>query len=149
MRFFRLLAIGVVLLLVAGSILGMACAGAQGEEGPQGIQGEKGDAGPQGLPGPNMIVAMGTVMADGTVHSGYNVTSVTYDTTWDYYTITLTGISYYLLDYVTLVSLVDSMDSGHTIESVSGGGKLMVYVYDDVGDRVPNDFHFVVLDATP
>jgi hypothetical protein len=39
MRYFRLVAMGVVLLVLAGSILGMACAGAQGEQGPPGTDG--------------------------------------------------------------------------------------------------------------
>ena len=63
MRFLRLVAMGVVLLVLVGSILGMACAGAQGEQGPkgetgatgpigpQGPQGEQGIQGPQGMPG--------------------------------------------------------------------------------------------------
>jgi hypothetical protein len=39
MRFFRLLAIGVVLLVLAGAMFGMACTGAQGEQGPPGADG--------------------------------------------------------------------------------------------------------------
>jgi hypothetical protein len=42
MRFFRFMAIGVVLLVLAGAILGMACAGAQGEQGPKGDPGADG-----------------------------------------------------------------------------------------------------------
>jgi hypothetical protein len=42
MRFFRLAAIGVVVLVLAGSILGMACTGAQGEQGPKGDPGADG-----------------------------------------------------------------------------------------------------------
>lgn len=45
MRFFRLLAIGMVLLVLAGAILGMACTGVQGEEGPQGPKGDPGTDG--------------------------------------------------------------------------------------------------------
>jgi hypothetical protein len=51
MRFFRLLAIGVVLLVLVGSILGMACTGAQGEQGPQGPTGPAGPQGEQGIQG--------------------------------------------------------------------------------------------------
>ncbi len=39
MRFFRLMAIGLALLLLAGAILGTACAGAKGEQGPKGADG--------------------------------------------------------------------------------------------------------------
>ncbi|MBM4445040.1 MAG: collagen-like protein [Chloroflexi bacterium] len=74
MRFFRLMAIGVVLLVLVGSILGMACAGAKGAQGPkgetgaqgpqgvQGIQGVKGDTGeqgPQGIQGPQGMPGIG------------------------------------------------------------------------------------------
>lgn len=55
MRFLKLVAIGVVLLVLVGSILGMACTGAQGEQGPKGdpgATGATGPAGPQGLQGP-------------------------------------------------------------------------------------------------
>lgn len=66
MRYVKLVAIGVVLLVIVGSILGMACAGARGEQGPkgdtgaqgpqgiqgvQGLQGIQGAQGPQGMPG--------------------------------------------------------------------------------------------------
>ena len=39
MQFFRLMAIGVVLLVLAGASLGTACAGAKGEQGPEGADG--------------------------------------------------------------------------------------------------------------
>ncbi len=49
MRFFRLMAITV--LLLACVVLGTACAGAKGETGPQGPQGPQGIQGPAGTPG--------------------------------------------------------------------------------------------------
>lgn len=185
MRLFRLMVIGVVLLVLIGGVLGTACASAKGEEGqkvdtgvtcavgatgPQGPQGVKGDTGergpqgvqgvqgvkgdtgpqgPQGAPSLNMVVAMGTVTPDGTIYSGYNVAGVTFNTSSHYYNIRLTGITYNFLNYVTLVSLVDSVNSGRTTESISGEGKLMVRIYDDAGNPVQDYFHFVVLDATP
>lgn len=42
MRYVKLVAIGVALLVLAGSILGMACTGATGEQGPQGDPGADG-----------------------------------------------------------------------------------------------------------
>jgi len=185
MRYFRLMAIGIVLLILVGGVLGTACASAEGEQGqkvdtgvagtvgatgPQGPQGPKGDTGaagpqgvqgiqgpkgdtgpqgPQGVPGLNMVVAMGTVTPEGNIYSGYNVSSVTFNASSHYYNITLTGINYSFLNYVTLVSLVDSVNSGRTIESISGEGKLLVHIYDDAGNPVQDYFHFVVLDATP
>jgi hypothetical protein len=77
MRFFRFMAIAV--LLLACAVLGSACAGAKGEQGPQGeqgiqgVQGEKGDTGTQGpqgiqgeqgiqgLPGPQGLPGVGIV----------------------------------------------------------------------------------------
>ena len=104
MRFFRLLAIAV--LLLACVVLGTACA----EEGPQGPKGDTGAdgvsvenianngngtftvnltngtsyttdnfTGPQGVRGelgPSMIVAMGNINSDGTVSKGYNIDGV-------------------------------------------------------------------------
>ena len=52
MRIFRLLAIGVVLLVLVGAILGTACAGARGEQGPQG---PKGDTGANGVGVENIV----------------------------------------------------------------------------------------------
>ncbi len=59
MRFVRLLAIGVVLLVLAGSILGMACTGATGEQGPQGETGATGPQGPQGEKGETGMPGVG------------------------------------------------------------------------------------------
>jgi len=134
MRFFRPLAIGVVLLVLVGSILGTSCAGAKGEQGPkgdtgeqgiqgvpgiqgatgpagtQGVQGQEGAAGPQGESGPNMIVAMGYIANSGaptydvTIIQEYNVTSCSWNAANQWCEITLTGISYSRSDYVTLVT---------------------------------------------
>lgn len=52
MRLFRVLAVGVVLLVLAAAILGTACAGATGEQGPKGDTGATGPAGPIGPQGP-------------------------------------------------------------------------------------------------
>lgn len=51
MRFFRLLAIGALLLVLVGGVLGTACAGAKGEQGPKGDTGVAGATGAQGLQG--------------------------------------------------------------------------------------------------
>ena len=156
MRFFRLMAIGVVLLVMGGAILGTACAGAKGEQGPkgdtgaqgsqgvQGVKGDTGDQGPQGIQGPvgpNMIVAMASVKSDGTILQGYNVTSVTW-TSYNYQ-IALTGISYDYADYVTLVTTGSSMlhaDYG------SASNMLIVMITDNAGAPVTGAFSFVVLE---
>jgi hypothetical protein len=126
--------------------------GETGAQGPQGIQGipgatgETGAQGPQGVPGPNMIVAMGNVDSDGTVHLGYNVTSCTWNAGESRYDITLTGISFFYTDYVTLVTPGDSGLRAATYGSVSG--KLLVNIYNSAGNPIQGYFSFMVL-ATP
>jgi hypothetical protein len=191
MRFFRLMATGMLLLVLAGAILGTACAGARGEQGsqgiqgadgvgirrvvdngdgtisltdgstyttdmvtgPQGPQGPKGDTGAagatgatgaQGEAGPNMVKAMGTIASNGDISLGYNVTSVTWDTTYHLYRIALTGITYASYNYVTVITLVNG-DAGHTTETNFASGQLTVYIYDSAGNPVQGYFHFVVL----
>ena len=132
MRFFRLMAIGVVLLAIAGVILGTACAGAKGEQGPQ------------GEPGPNMIVAMGNIES-GVVQQGYNITSCVWDDSAQAYVITLTGIDYEASNYVTLVT-----PAGPNITTYSSlNGKLYVYVLlPNSITGIEGGFCFMVL-ATP
>jgi hypothetical protein len=153
MRFFRLTAI--VVLLLACLILGTACAGAKGEQGPQGETGATGATGPQGIQGiqgpagPNMIVAMGYIRSDGTILQGYNVYSVTW--MGSYYAITLTlpgSAAYTSNNYVTLVTLVQA-GSGRTYYTATGLGQLLLYIYNDLDQPSQENFHFVVLDATP
>jgi hypothetical protein len=120
--------------------------GATGPQGEKGDKGDTGDQGPQGIqgePGPNMIVAMGNVLADGTISRGYNVTSVTWDTTNLRYQITLTGITYSSNNYVTLITA--GGDFVGRYESLSGN--LLVYIY-ALSGQAQGPFSFMVL-ATP
>lgn len=157
MRFFRLMAIGVVLLILAGAILGTAGTGAPGEQGAQGVQGEKGDTGDQGpqgiqgiqgVPGPNMMVAMGYISLDGDIVQGYNVTSGNWDAGLLWYEIELTDIPYAYESYVTLVTPSGTSDSSYCAQYGSLLKKLVIWTTDDAGNRAQADFSFMVL-GTP
>jgi len=173
MRFFRLLAIGVVLLVLVGSVLGMACTGAQGEQGPkgdpgatgatgpagpQGPQGEKGDKGetgdqgPQGIqgvqgePGPNMIVAMGRVSLDGTLMSGYNVSYSEWITSFQQYEIQFTSTSSQATDCIVLVTpYTPSSGLNYSAAVANSSSGITVTLTDNNGVRQQRGFHFMVL----
>ncbi len=142
MPFIRLAAIGGVLLVLAGSILGMACTGAQGERGPTGPQGL------QGEPGPNMIVAMGVVSYIGTVERGYNVTSCVWSDTDIAYHIELTGITFGSWDYVVQVTPLNY--AGATPFYADYADSLRVaFWYETLGRYDKANFSFIVLDTAP
>ena len=75
--------------------------GEPGQAGPQGIPGLQGEVGP---PGPNMIVAMGVIGHAGGITQGYNIAEVTYNSNYFEYRITLAGIDYNRMGYVTMVT---------------------------------------------
>ena len=123
--------------------------GPQGEQGPQGIsgaaaaqgeQGPEGPAGPAGPAGPNMIVAMGVVSSVGSLTEAYNVTSVNWNAGSQRWEIQLTGISYLVWDYVTVVSPFNG-----TATQSSMGGKLLITIYDSGGAKIKEGFSFVVI----
>lgn len=136
MKAIRILGLLVLVVMLVGLVLGTACTGAQGEQGPQGIPGE---------PGPNMIVAMGTIGEDGTILEGYNVTSCVFDNVTYVYTLTLTGITYTRLNYVTVVTIIDAVYGTETAAcSDDGAGKLTITIQDaDFYYQLP--FSFIVL----
>lgn len=130
--------------------------GDTGDTGPQGLQGEKGDTGdtglqgPQGIPGeagPSMMVAMGVINSNGGVLQGYNVAGCTWNDTYDWYEITLTGISYFWTGWVTSITPAAGVDCFAGFGSVSG--KLTVHIFDSEGNPMQSVFSFMVLDATP
>lgn len=115
------------------------CNGAQGPQGPQGPQGE------QGPPGPNMIVAMGSISYDGSVYTGYNIQSVTWDSSQKGYIITLIGISYRERDYVTLITPMGGGFMGCYSQTGGTNPNLLVDIDDHMGNSIQCDFSFVVL----
>jgi hypothetical protein len=122
--------------------------GPQGEPGIQGETGDTGDQGPQGIqgdPGPNMIVAMGVINSSGSVLQGYNVTGCTWNDTYDWYEITLTGISYFWTSWVTSITPAASVDCFAAFGSTSG--KLTVHIFDSEGNPIQSVFSFMVLEC--
>jgi hypothetical protein len=127
--------------------------GAQGEQGPQGEKGDTGatgatgPTGPQGDPGPNMIVAMGNINTNGTVSQGYHIANCTWNAANNWYVITLAGISYDYLSYVTLVSAAGPSNSSYTAQYGSASNNLIVWLSDDAGNPVQFSFSFMVLET--
>lgn len=104
--------------------------GSQGIQGATGVQGATGAQGIQGPVGPNMIVAMGTISSSGAILEGYNVTSCVVGANY-LYTLTLTGITYTRYNYVTVVTIIDSVYGSETASSSDdGAGKLTISIAD-------------------
>lgn len=87
--------------------------GPQGKQGPPGPRGPQGERGPQGIegsaaaarvPGPQWVVAMGFITKEITVSHGYNISEVIWDSGYERYVITLTGIGYEVSRYVTVIT---------------------------------------------
>ena len=89
-----------------------------------------------------MIVAMGVVYQNGTLGQGYNVTSSAWNDVYQWYEITLTGITY-TGAYVTLVT--PGMANGVGAVYSGQSGKLIVRILDGTPAIMKDDFSFVVL----
>ncbi len=139
MRSSKVITIGVVLLVLASAVLGFACAG------------DKGDQGPQGVPGPNMIVAAGYVRADGTILEGYNVDNCTW--TAQNYVIDIKGIDLNTVDQVVLVTPWGASVNDLTrslMTSTDASGNLLVFARDTKSAQLGQcPFSFMILDTTP
>jgi hypothetical protein len=120
--------------------------GDTGAAGAAGADGADGEDGEDGAPGPNMIVAMGVINSNGGVLQEYNVAGCTWNDTYDWYEITLTGISYFWTDWVTSITPAASVDCFAGFGSTSG--KLTVHIFDSEGNPMQSVFSFMVLDAT-
>ena len=164
MKVLKLIAIIVTAIMVAGLVLGTACAGAAGEQGPageQGSQGEQGLAGPQGpegpqgpqgeqgLPGLNMVVATGVVSTALGLTSAYNVDEVIWNTPSQRWDVTLTGGIDLLSGRYAIV-----VTSYHTAQSITAtiahgaGGSFSVYSWTSAGSLTQGvGFSFVVLEV--
>ena len=139
MRFSRLATIAVVLLVLAAAILGFACAGEQGEQGPRGV------------PGPNMIVAAGSIKADGTVAEGYNVEDCTW--TASNYIVDIEGVDLNSVDQVVIATPWGASVNDRTRTLTTGTddeGRLLVWAWDSRSGLTGQcPFSFMVLDTTP
>ena len=128
----------------AGPAGAIGPAGPQGPAGPTGSTGATGPTGPAGVAAPSMIVAMGTVDFGGNLFNAIGVTSVVWNSTTKYWVITLTGITYFYADYVTIAT---ANDGYATQGSVSG--KLLIIIYDSTGTAVKDGFSFIVYTSAP
>lgn len=89
------------------------------------------------------LVAAGTY--DSYLREGFNVGSISYNSTDDRYEIALTGINYDYRDYVTVVTPAGSTPYFVTTNSLSN--ELLIYFYDKGGNSVQaTSFHFAVYD---
>ena len=136
-NFIKMLTLIIITVVIVG--LAVGCAGPAGVAGPQGTAGPQGAVGPQGPIGTNFVKAMAVVDSSGVLRTAYNVDSVTWDTTNLRWEIQLTGISYLLWDYVTVVSPFSGFA---TQDSLSG--KLLITIYDKDGNKFKGGFSFVV-----
>jgi hypothetical protein len=119
--------------------------GDRGDAGIQGLQGATGVDGTDGEPGPNMIVAMGYVEGDGTLIEGYKVTSCSWNNTYLYYDIALTGITYTVSGYVTVITPQTGFNVDRFAYDVGAGGHLQVRFYSQTPSNIQSSFSFMVL----
>ena len=94
-----------------------------------------------------MIVAMGTIGPTGAILQGYNIASCSWNDTYDWYDISLEGISYFRTSWVTVVTPAATVDCFACYGSVSG--MLTVHIFDSEGSPIQSTFSFMVLDTTP
>lgn len=85
-------------------------------------------------------LAFGTVTASGGKYSGSANWSSSYNATYRRYEITISGQSYYYLNYATLITPAGDR---RFCRSSSVGGKLLVYCYDSNGSGQQSRFGFV------
>ncbi len=92
-----------------------------------------------------VIVAMGTIGPDATVYEGYNVDNCTWNASQLRYQITITGVSYSISNYVTLVAPINFGSATVSTYTQDGSGNLLVYMYDVSNNIVQAPFSFMVL----
>lgn len=110
------------------------------------LQPDDADADAEGLAGaqPTALtkgpLAYGTVRSNGAKYKGSSNWSSTYNSTFKRYEITISGQSYYYLNYATVITPAGDV---RFCKSSSVGGKLLVYCYDHAGNGQPSRFAFV------
>ncbi len=92
---------------------------------------------------PLQPIAYGFVSSNGTLESGTsNIAVVSYNSSYDRYEITVSGISYYYFSFITIVTPSDSDVRSFSTSSV--GGKLLVYLNNSNGNSIQAHFQFVM-----
>jgi hypothetical protein len=88
-------------------------------------------------------LAYGYVFESGTIGSGSGNFTATWNPTYKWYAITITGISYYFSSYSTVVTT--SVPYGNTnCQTDSVSGQLLVRCYTSSGAQTQADFGFIV-----
>lgn len=113
--------------------------GYTGATGSKGVQGNQGIQGPKGPPGPNLVVAMGYIhdsfgsRPEGApqLERSYGVDTVAWAD--GAYVITLSGITFYTWDYVTLVTPISHYAEPPSMTATikAGNGKLHIVIEQD------------------
>lgn len=89
----------------------------------------------------NMLpIAYATISNNGTVHAQSGGISCAWNAAQRRYEITLSGYSYYYLNYITVATPVTG---GNRVTTSSVGGKLLVTLYDNSNNAVAGTFHFI------
>lgn len=88
---------------------------------------------------PKSPLAFGTVWSNGAKQKGYGTWSSSFNATYTRYEITITGQSYYYLNYATAVTPMDT----RMCKTSSVSGKLLIYCYDKDGRPATSRFAFV------
>jgi hypothetical protein len=89
----------------------------------------------------SLPIAYAFINAAGSTAAGTDNVSSSWDPAHERYVITIAGESYFWQDYVTTVTPSNNPATG--VRTGSGGGKLLVYIYDAAGNAVQADFQFV------
>ena len=90
---------------------------------------------------PMEVVAAGFIEWDATITENYNIESVTWNSALSFYEISIIGVDYFYSDYVTLVT--PAYTHARTATTTSMANKLVVCLFDNVGNKVQTAFQFV------
>jgi len=91
---------------------------------------------------PLEVVAAGAVDSAGNIYENFNIESVTWDAVNSRWVVSIIGVEYYFVDYVTVATGIGS--TARIVTTDSAGDDLLVYVFDTAGNKVKYAFHFVV-----
>jgi hypothetical protein len=93
---------------------------------------------------PIEVAAAGYIYAGGTIGQNFNVSSVTWNLVYHAYEISLAGISYSAISYITVATAYSGIYPRIVTTGDIGNGNLFIFVQDNAWNRIQSDFHFVV-----
>jgi hypothetical protein len=91
----------------------------------------------------SLPIAYANIYSSGSKASGSANVSSTWDSTYSRYSITISGVSYSVYSYVTLVTTIGSGCLGYTPRTDSVSGNLLVYFINESGSKAQCPFQFV------